>query len=207
MIASSDAASTALRNTTPLPDADHHVVQTFLLISGSLRQASTSTAILRTALFLSPEHVECLTYDALGRLPAFNPDDDRQPLNPEVETLRDAIHRADALIFSTPEYAGALPGSLKNLLDWTIGDDQQGSIYEKPVAWLNVSPRGADGAHRELRTVLGYAHARIVDTACARIPISTQMVGPDGLVTDENARAALADVLCSLATALTPSQA
>jgi chromate reductase len=172
MIAPNVAAPTTERNTTPWHDADLHVPQTFLLISGSLRQASTSTAILRTATLVAPRDVRCLTYDGLGRLPSFNPDDDRPPLNPKVETLRDAIHQADAVVFSTPEYAGALPGSFKNLLDWTIGDDQQGSIYEKPVAWLNVSPRGADGAHRELRTVLGYAHASIVDAACAHIPVS-----------------------------------
>ena len=41
--------------------------------------------------------------------------------------LRGTIHEADALLFSTPEYAGALPGSLKNLLDWTIRAGTSGS--------------------------------------------------------------------------------
>jgi NAD(P)H-dependent FMN reductase len=110
-------------------------------------------------------------------------------------------NEADAIIFSTPEYAGALPGSLKNLLDWTIGDEEPGSIYEKPVAWVNASLRGADGAHSELRTVLGYAHARVIDIACAQIPITSQMIGPDGLVDDDTSRAALAGVVVALATA------
>ncbi|WP_306796085.1 NAD(P)H-dependent oxidoreductase [Nocardia sp. XZ_19_369] len=26
-----------------------------------------------------------------------------------------------SVLFCTPEYAGTLPGSLKNLLDWTVG--------------------------------------------------------------------------------------
>lgn len=55
----------------------------------------------------------------------------------------------DGVVFSVPEYAGALPGSFKNLLDRTIGDDQPGSIYEKPVAWINASPRGAVNAHEQ----------------------------------------------------------
>ena len=57
------------------------------------------------------------------------------------------IADADAVMFSTPEYAGALPGSFLNLLDWTIGG---GEIYEKPVAWINVatSPTGAVKALR-----------------------------------------------------------
>ncbi len=149
------------------PDAYLTVPPTFLLISGSLRQASTNTALLRTAARIAPTGIDCRLYCGMAKLPAFNPDDDVHRLHPEVGRLRHTIHQADAIIFSTPEYAGALPGALKNLLDWTIGDEQAGSIYDKPVCWVNASLRGADGAHAELRTVLGYAHARIVDAACA----------------------------------------
>ena len=182
-------------------DADSTVRPTILLVSGSLRRMSTNTAVLRTAARMAPEGVACLLYDQVAALPAFNPDEDRSPLHPEVQRLRAAIHRADAMIFSTPEYAGALPGSLKNLLDWTIGDDQPGSIYEKPVGWVNASPRGACGAHRELRTVLAYAHARLIDSACAQIAITSQMVGPDGVIAEGALRIALAGVVAALATA------
>ena len=64
-------------------------------------------------------------------------------LHPAVAELRAAVRETDAVLFSTPEYAGALPGSFKNLLDWMIGDDKPGSIYEKPVAWINPSAHGA----------------------------------------------------------------
>jgi NAD(P)H-dependent FMN reductase len=175
-----------------------------VLVSGSLRRMSTNTATLRTIAQIAPEGVDCHIYDHLARLPAFNPDDDRPPLHPEVQRLRDAIHQADAIIFSSPEYAGALPGSLKNLLDWTIGDEQAGSIYEKPVGWVNVSPRGAEGAHSELRTVSRYAHARVIASACAHIPVTSQMIGSDGLVEDDATRAALAGVLTELAIATAP---
>lgn len=177
----------------------------FLLVSGSLRRASTNTALLRTAALVAPEGSACRLYDRLGRLPAFNPDEDRHPLPTEVQRLRDVIHEANAIVFSTPEYAGALPGSLKNLLDWTIGDEQVGSIYEKPVGWLNASPRGADGAHSELRAVLGYAHARIVDEACIRVPVTSTIICGDGLIHDHGIRAALRDVLADLAAITTPT--
>jgi chromate reductase len=176
----------------------------FLLVSGSLRRASTNTALLRTAALAAPEGTICRLYDRLGNLPAFNPDEDRLPLPPEVERLRNVIHEANAIIFSTPEYAGALPGSLKNLLDWTIGDDQVGSMYEKPVGWLNASPRGADGAHSELRIVLGYAHARIVDGACIRVPATSAMIGGDGRIQDDTTRATLRAVLLDLAATTSP---
>jgi NAD(P)H-dependent FMN reductase len=137
-------------------------------------------------------------FDGLARLPAFNPDNDRDPLHLEVQGLRHAIHETDAILFSTPEYAGSLPGSLKNLLDWTIGDDQNGSVAEKPVGWLNASTRGAAGAHDELRTVLRYAHARVVESACVQIPVTTDMITPDGLVELGASRAVLARILPTL---------
>ncbi len=92
------------------------------------------------------------------------------------------------MVFSTPEYAGALPGSFKNLLDWTIGDDQPGSIYHKPVGWINASPRGAVHAHESLRRVLEYATATIVDTACVESPVTSAMIGDDGCIADPSAR-------------------
>jgi NAD(P)H-dependent FMN reductase len=170
-----------------------------LLISGSLRLQSTNTAALRSAVRVAPEGIRAVLFSGLADLPHFNPDDDGERLPPAAGELRAEIRQADALLFSTPEYAGALPGSFKNLLDWTIGDDQPGSIYGKPVAWINVSPRGAPGAHEELRTVLGYAHATIVEAACAAIPITAAMVDVDGLIHDQVVREQIAGVLAALA--------
>ena len=171
----------------------------FLLVSGSLRAGSTNTAVVRTARRLLAPAVEGVIYEGLGQLPHFNADDDADAVPVEVAALRAAIHAAAALVVCTPEYAGALPGSFKNLLDWTIGDDNPGSIYNKPVAWINASPRGADGAHEELRTVLGYAHADIVDDACLHVPVGQAMVGPDGLVADVGARDGIARAAAILA--------
>ncbi|MGD0240963.1 MAG: NAD(P)H-dependent oxidoreductase [Streptosporangiaceae bacterium] len=42
------------------------------------------------------------------------------------------------------EYAGTLPGSLKNLLDWTVGG---GEIYGKPAGWINVAALSALAGH------------------------------------------------------------
>lgn len=110
----------------------------------------------------------------LGALPHFNPDDDPEggPIDPTVADLRAQIGSADALLFSTPEYAGALPGSFKNLLEWTVGG---GETYGMPVAWVNASgpaaPTGAADAHDSLRKVLGYTGSDIVEAACVRVPV------------------------------------
>ena len=169
-----------------------------LLVSGSLRSASTNTAVLRTARATAPPGLECVLYGGLGALPPFNPDDDAEPLHRAVAELRTQVRRADALVISTPEYAGALPGSLKNLLEWLIGDDDARSIYRKPVAWINASPRGAPDAHDSLRRVLGYAHATLLEDVSAEIPVASSMLGAEGEVHDEPERAAIGRVMRGL---------
>ena len=141
--------------------------------------------MLRTARRVQPGAVDAELYGGLAGLPAFNPDLDDDRLPAAVADLRDAIRASDGVLFSTPEYAGGLPGAFKNLLDWTVGDDRPGSMYEKPVAWLNVAARGAANAHESLRKVLGYVHATIVEPACLAVPVTSAMVGADGLVADD----------------------
>jgi chromate reductase, NAD(P)H dehydrogenase (quinone) len=157
--------------------------QHMLLISGSLRAASTNTAVLRTVQAVAPDGLTAVLYDGIETLPHFNPDDDAEGRPPPsvVAGLRAQIAAADAVLFSPPEYAGALPGSFKNLLDWTVGGDK---VYRKPVAWINTSSRGASNAHDSLRKVLGCLSTDIVEAACVQIPVTGDAVGPDGLIAD-----------------------
>lgn len=170
-----------------------------LLVTGSTRTASTTTAVLRTAADVAPPGVRTVLHDELAALPAFNPDDDRDPLPDAVARLRDRIHDADAVLFCVPEYAGALPGSFKNLLDWTVGDAERGSMNGKPVAWVNASVRGAELAHASLATVLGYLGAPVVEAACVHLPVGQDHVGPDGLLADDDRRETIRGVLVALA--------
>jgi chromate reductase, NAD(P)H dehydrogenase (quinone) len=166
-----------------------------LLVTGSTRRLSTNNAALHTAQALLDGHGTTV-YDGLPDLPAFNPDDDQEPLPEAVRALRALIAHADAVIFSTPEYAGTLPGSLKNLLDWTVGG---GEIYGKPVAWINVAAPGrGDGADAALRVVLGYVGARVLESSGIRVPVSHDSVGPDGLIGDPATRAALGEALANI---------
>ena len=170
-----------------------------LLVCGSMRGGSSNAAVLRTIQQLAPCGVESELYDRLAALPHFNPDDDYEPLDPAVAELRAAIAACDAVVFSTPEYAGALPGSFKNLLDWTVGG---GEIYGKPVAWVNAAglnaPTGGQDAHDSLRKVLGYTGAEIVEDACVRVPVARSLVEEDGLIRDEEVRARLARAMDAL---------
>jgi NAD(P)H-dependent FMN reductase len=141
--------------------------------------------------------VETVLDQSLSVLPAFNPDDDHDPLPAPVAALRAEIAAADAVLICTPEYAGSLPGSFKNLLDWLVGGTE---IAAKPTAWINVAAPGrGGGAHATLATVLGYVTAGIIETACRQLPLARQSVTPDGKVTDEAFREGVAAVLAEIA--------
>ncbi|MFJ4776727.1 NADPH-dependent FMN reductase [Streptomyces sp. NPDC088762] len=168
-----------------------------LLLSGSLRAGSSNESVLRTAQAVAPSQLRTVLYDGLAALPHFNPDEDTDPLPTAVAGLRAAIDEAAAVLICTPEYAGTLPGSFKNLLDWTVGGTE---ICDKPVAWVNAAAAGrGQGAEATLRTVLGYTGADIVESACLRLPVDRQMVGPDGVIIDEGVREQLGKVLALLA--------
>jgi NAD(P)H-dependent FMN reductase len=141
---------------------------------------STNVAALRTAAAVAPAEIRTVAYEGIASLPHFNPDEDREgdPVAEAVAGLRAAVRSADALLICTPEYAGALPGSFKNLLEWTVGD---AGTYRKPVAWINVSgPAAPSGGRRRARLAAqgagirrgggrrGVVPANPADTRCRR---------------------------------------
>ena len=175
-----------------------------LLVSGSARTGSTNVAVLRTAAAFAPPGVDAMLFGGLAELSLYTPDRDREgaAVDARVMDLRTSIRRADALLICTPEYAGALPAAMKNLLEWTIGD---GCTDGLAVAWINAAgpaaPTGGADAHDSLRKVLTYTGAGVVEEACRRVPITRDMVGDDGLVSDDSARAAIAAAIGVLAAA------
>ncbi len=172
-----------------------------LLISGSTRSASTNSAALRAMHEHRPTGVDTVWYEelaGLAGLPAFNPDDE-DDVPPAVAILRAAIDAADAVLFCTPEYAGSLPGSFKNLLDWTV---RGGNLYDKPVAYVSVAAEGRGaGAEATLRTVLGYLGAALMSDACARVFVARDAVGSDGRITDRPTQEQLVAALVRFAEA------
>jgi chromate reductase len=171
-----------------------------LAISGSLRAASHNTAILRTAAERAPEGVEIELYDGLESLQPYNEDRDTDTPPAEVAELRRLIHEADAVLISTPEYNGTIPGQLKQVVDW--GSRPYGppaAFYGKPVAVVgaSVTDYGALWAQDHLRKALGIAGARVVelDLPVGRV---ADKLGQDGLLSDPETIERLEEVLHAL---------
>jgi chromate reductase len=170
-----------------------------VLIGGSLRSQSVNKAVIATAAEIAPARARAVIYKRLGELPHFNPDDDRDPLPEAAADLRKQLEDADAVLFSTPEYAGSLPGAFKNLLDWAVGGS---GLYRRPAGWINPSTLGgARDTYHALRIVLGRAGADIIESACRDIPVSRDAVGADGLIESPEIRAAIRQALDALSKA------
>jgi chromate reductase, NAD(P)H dehydrogenase (quinone) len=149
-----------------------------LAISGSLRAASSNTAVLQAAARLAPRGVTIELYPRLGELPHFNPDFDNEKLPAIVAALRAEIGAVDGLLISSPEYARGVPGSLKNALDWLVGSFE---FPNKFVALINVSRR-ATHAQASLMTTLETMSARIVAEASVTLPLLGTSLGADEIV-------------------------
>jgi len=149
-----------------------------LAISGSLRAASSNTAVLQAAAALAPTGVTIELYRQLGELPHFNPDFDNECLPAIVGEFRALIGAVDGLLISSPEYARGVPGSLKNALDWLVGSF---AFPNKFVALINTSPR-ATHALASLTTTLETMSARIVKDASVTLPLLGSTLGADEIV-------------------------
>jgi len=139
----------------------------FLAISGSLRAASTNTALLRAAARAAPLGIAVDIYDGLGRLPVFNPDDDDGAGPAPVRDFRRRLQAADGLLIACPEYAHGVPGGLKNALDWVVAS---GELADKPAALLHASPRSAI-SRTALAEILVTMSVRLVDAATVTVPL------------------------------------
>ena len=136
-----------------------------LAVSGSLRESSFNTSLLRAAVEAAPDAVDLELWEGLGDLPLYD-EDLEQDVPESVRRLREDWAAADAILFSTPEYNGSVPGGLKNAIDWASRPRLEGVLRNKPVAVVGASTGqfGALWAQQDLKRILGIAGARVVGT-------------------------------------------
>lgn len=137
-----------------------------LAVSGSLRESSFNTSLLRAALEAAPEGVELELWEGIGELPFYDQDLEGEDVPESVRRLRADWAAADAILFSTPEYNGSVPGGLKNAIDWASRPRQDAVLRNKTVAVVGASTGrfGALWAQQDLKRILGVAGARVVGT-------------------------------------------
>ncbi len=158
-----------------------------LAFSGSLRRASTNTAVLEALGRLAPVGVEIVIYREISALPHFNPDDDGDTPPPAVISLRKLVGSSRGLLIAAPEYAHGVPGALKNALDWLVASLE---FPDKPVALINAAPR-ARHAQEALREILTTMSARLISEAFAPAPLTGENGDADRIVANPELAQAL----------------
>jgi chromate reductase len=174
-------------------------VTKILGISGSLRERSYNTALLRAAAELTPPDVELEIFD-LSAIPLYN-DDVGTKGDPEpVAELRAAVAEADALLLATPEYNRGTSGVLKNAIDWLSRPALASVLRWKPVAVIGASSGrgGTRRAQQQVRDALLFPGAVVIDESEVAVPIAWERFDPDLNLTDESAGASLTELLGQL---------
>lgn len=166
----------------------HH--KRILAISGSTRGKS-SNAYLIQWIINNYTQFDFTIYKGLATLPHFNVDIDTPQAPAAVIELRQALNSADGVLICTPEYAMGIPGSLKNLLDWTVSSSD---FSQKPVAVITASTLG-EKAHESLLGTLRVIEAKIEDAATLVISHIKAKVNDNAEITDENAKEAVKKVM------------
>lgn len=174
-------------------------------ISGSLRRDSHNSRLLRAAADALPPEAELVIFDVLKAVPPYDADDDVFPAPQAVAELREAIAGADAVLFSTPEYNGSIPGVLKNAVDWASRPVGEAALTGKPVAVIGASTGmfGGVWAQAELRKSLGIAGARVLDRDLP-IPEAHEAFDESGTLSDPEHHLTLGELLAEFIELATP---
>jgi len=147
-----------------------------LAISGSTRRASTNTSLLHQLARIARPGTSIKVYDRLTDLPIFSPAHEADP-PATVRAFISQIETADGVIISSPEYVHAIPGGLKNAIDWLVSGE---AIINKPIALIHASHRG-DDMLASLRLVLGTVSTAFNDQIFARFALVSK--SPDEVAT------------------------
>lgn len=168
-------------------------------IAGSLRHGSLNAQLLAAARDAAPESVT-MQHASLTGVPLFN--EDREAFDGgglDLAALRGAITEADAVLFSTPEYNQALPGVLKNAIDW-LSRPPLRVLDGKAVAVIGATT-GSGGtryAQAELRHVLAATGSVVLGQPMLFVDRAREKFH-DGTLVDATTQEQLDEVVAALA--------
>lgn len=167
-------------------------------IVGSLRQGSYNKMLLQAAIELKPRdmHIE---HAEIGDIQLYNEDVREKGFPAPVQRLREQIRAADAVLFVTPEYNYAIPGVLKNAIDWCSRPPDQ-PFNDKPAAIMgaSISRLGTARAQYHLRQSCVFLNMYPLNQPEVMVSDAGKHFDATGKFTDEGGRKLVAQQLANL---------
>ena len=172
-------------------------------ISGSLRNHSYHSGLLRAAAELAPAGVE-VQIASIADIPLYNQDVEESAGVPaSVARLKDAIQSGDGLLIASPEYNNSVPGVLKNVVDWlTRPPADIGRVFRgRPVAIMGATPGALATALAQSAWLPIFRALGCQIWAGGRLGLSgaTRLFDDQGNLTDADSREALGKFIAGFA--------
>lgn len=164
----------------------------FIALVGSLRRGSFNRGLYLAAREALPEGV-ALDEFPIGELPHYNQDLEADA-PAIVREFWQRLKQADGLVIFTPEYNGAMPGVLKNALDWGSRPAGASSIAGTPATVFGTAAGsfGTARAQVQLRHQFAILDLPDLHKPDFHLPFSSKHFGEDGRLNDEEKQAAIA---------------
>lgn len=167
-------------------------------ISGSLREKSYNTALLREASRLAPAGM-VIDIVSIREVPLYDADVEARGFPEPVRALCEKVNAADALLIATPEYNFSIPGVLKNTIDWLSRPPHDAKLKGKPVAIIGAGGRlGSARAQYHLRQVCGCLSMLPIPRPEIFVLNAWEKFDADGRLTDQVAAKQVGELLTAL---------
>ncbi len=154
-----------------------------LVVSGSLRKGSYTTALCRAVCGLQIEGAKFVMRDYVRTLPIYDGDLDTDTPPTQVAEMRREIAESHALLIGTPVYNYNIPGGLKNFVDWASRPYANHSFIGRRMGVFGCSPGESGGKQsvEYLRNIIPLFGATLIGPELLFAKIDT-FVSADGAV-------------------------
>ena len=167
---------------------DQQKTSRFLVFSASMRKDSMNTALAKHAAQVIEKNNAIADYANMNDFdcPSYNQDLELKGVMPDgAIEFRKRILANDAFIIASPEYNGAMPGSIKNAIDWVSRFRPQ-PFNEHHALLMSASPSmgGGNKALWSLRMPLEHLGARVFPDMFS-LALAHKAFNAEGKIADE----------------------
>ncbi|MHB8191186.1 MAG: NADPH-dependent FMN reductase [Ferrimicrobium sp.] len=173
---------------------------TIVGLSGSVRERSWNTLLLRSIGVLLPDGVDYEVIDTLGDLPFYDEALDLDGPPSAVLTLRNRVREAYGVVIASPEYNYSYSAVIKNAIDWLSRPQGMSVLQQKPVALVGASPGlfGTLRAQAHLRQVLHGTNSLVITRPEVFVSEAAKRFDDEGVLVDPTALSLSSQLLSAL---------